>query len=159
MSTVLFTCCEIGELPAVAHQIPKLADICWRDKASGNQVVLKDVCDPLCVFLVSLLAADSLDILRVSKDDIAGWLQNVVDGNPVLSCRLHTNILAVVFCKPCGTKPEVPGESRKAFAFVAGNALTVRGSDASDKERLVNIHPTADGVNDFQHNTIPSKHY
>jgi hypothetical protein len=91
----------------------------------------------------------------VSKDDIAGWLQNVVDGNPVFSCGFHTHILAVVFCKPCGTTPEVTGESRKALARVDGNTLTVRGSDASDKERLVNIHPTADGVNDFQHNTSP----
>ena len=155
MSTILFTCCEIGELPAVAHQIPKLADIRWRNKASGNQIVFEDVCDPLCVFLVSLLAADSLDILWVSKDDIAGWLQNVVDGNPLLPCRLHTNIFAVVFCKPCGTTPEVTGESRKALARVGGNTLVVCRGNAGDKKRLVDIHSTADGVNDFQHNTSP----
>lgn len=34
---------EVGELPTIAYQMPKLANICWRDKASGNKIVLKDV--------------------------------------------------------------------------------------------------------------------
>ena len=34
---------EVGKLPTIAYQIPKLANICRRDKAPGNKVVLKDV--------------------------------------------------------------------------------------------------------------------
>ena len=75
---------NIGEFPAVAHQVPKLADIRRRDKAPGNEVVLEDIRNPLGVFLVGFLSPNSLDVLRVGKHDIAGWLQNVVNGNPIL---------------------------------------------------------------------------
>jgi hypothetical protein len=91
------------------------------------------------------------------KNDVAGQLQNIVDGNPILSCGFHTHILAVVFCKPCGTTPEVARESRKALVLVGGNALIVRRCNTGDKERFVDIHSTVDGVNDFEHNTSPQR--
>ena len=39
--------------------------------------MLEDIRDPLGVFLVGLLAANYFVILRVSKNDFAGWLQSV----------------------------------------------------------------------------------
>jgi len=100
LRTVLFTDLEVGEFPAVAHQITKLPNICRRDKAAGNKVVLEDIRNPFGILLVGFLALDGFDILRVSKNDIAGVFQNVVDRNPILACGFHTDILAVVLSKP-----------------------------------------------------------
>ena len=44
----------------------------------------------------------------MSKNNVAGGLQNVVDGNPILPGGLHAHIFAVVFAKPRGTPPEGP---------------------------------------------------
>ena len=100
---------EAGKFPTITEQVPKLADICRRDKASGNQVVLEDVGNPFSVPFVSLLAPDGFDIFWVSKNDIAGGLQNVVNGNPILSGGFHAHILAVVFSQPNCAPPQISG--------------------------------------------------
>lgn len=89
---------EVGELPTIAHQIPKLANICRRDKAPGNKVVLENVSDPFCVSLVGFLSTNRFYVFGVGKDDVAGGLQNVVSGNLIFACGFHTHIFAVVFC-------------------------------------------------------------
>jgi len=91
----------------------------------------------------------------VSKDDVAGGLQDVVNGDPILSRGLHAYVFAVVLRKPNCTPAQVPGESGKPLAFVACNTLLIGGSDTGNDKGFVNIHPTADTVNDFEHNTSP----
>ena len=59
---------EVGKFPSVTHQIPKLADICWRDKATGNKIVLEDVCNPFGVSLVCFLAPNGFHIFGVSQN-------------------------------------------------------------------------------------------
>lgn len=63
LCAVLFARDEIGELPAIAHQVTELADICRRNKAAGHKVVLENVCDPFGVLLVGFLAANCFDVL------------------------------------------------------------------------------------------------
>ena len=78
LGTVFLSGGKIGQLPMVAHQIPKLADIRWRDKAAGRQVVLEYVGDPLgipAIHLASLLSVfspDRLDVFGVGQDDGTG---------------------------------------------------------------------------------------
>ena len=91
----------------------------------------------------------------MSKDDITGLLQNVIDGNPILSCGLHANIFAVVFRQPSGTTAQVPSEGGKPLASVRGDALLIGGGYTGDEKRLVDIHSTANRINDFEHNTSP----
>ena len=97
MRPIFLAGCEVGEFPAIAYQIPKLADIRRRDKASGDKVVLEDVCNPLCVSFVCFLAPNGFHIFGVSQNNIAGVLQNVVNRNPIFTCGFHTHIFAVVF--------------------------------------------------------------
>ena len=79
-----------------------MPDIERRNKTAGNDVEFENVGDPLGVTLVGFLAADSLDILRVSKDNVARLFEDVVDGNPVFTGGFHTDIAAIVFRKPGG---------------------------------------------------------
>ena len=130
LRTILFSGREVGELPAITHLVLKLADIRRRNKTPGNQVVLENVRNPLGV----LLASNCLDILRVSKDDLTGWFQDIVNGNPVFPRGLHTNILAVVLRQPSGTTAQVAGEGGKPLARVSGNTLAVRSGNAGNKE-------------------------
>ena len=93
----------------------------------------------------------------MSKNNVASLFQDIVNGNPILSRRFHTNILVVVCDKLLGTKAKIFCERRKAFAFVGGNTLLVGGSNAGIDEGFVDVHSTADWVNDFKHKHIPSK--
>ena len=68
---VLFSYNKVAEFPAVAHQVAKQAYICWRYKVAINKVVLKNVRNPFGVFLVGFLAANSLHIFGVCKDNFA----------------------------------------------------------------------------------------
>lgn len=146
---------EVGKFPSVTHQIPKLADVCWWNEAPGDKIVLEDVCDPLSVPLIRFLPSNCFHILGVSKDNIAGALQNVVDGNPILPCGLHTDIPATILSQPCCTPMQISGEGRKPLAFVACHTLLIGGSNAGNDKGFVDIHPTADGVNDFEQITHP----
>ena len=71
LSTIFLASSEICELPAVANQISKLANVCRRNEASCNKVVLKDVSNPLGISLVSFFTTNCFHILRVRKDDVA----------------------------------------------------------------------------------------
>ena len=100
LGAVLLTGYKARQLDVIAAQIAKLANVRRRDKAGTHQVALEKLGNPLGVFLVGFLAANSLDVFGVSEDNFTGWLQNVVDRNPVLTCGFHAGILAVVLGKP-----------------------------------------------------------
>ena len=93
------------------------------------------------------------------KHDVASWFQDVVDGNPVFACGFHADIPAVVFGKPPSAQTQVTGKGGEPPAFVGSNALLICGSDTGNKKALVDIHSTADRVNDFEHNTSPQNKY
>ena len=97
---VFLTSYKVGEFPVVMQQIPQLANICRRDKATSDEIVLEDVGDLLGVPLVRFLSPYGFHIFGVSKDNIAGLFQNVVNGNPIFSGGFHAHILAVVFGQP-----------------------------------------------------------
>jgi hypothetical protein len=63
---------EVGQFPVVAYQIPELAGVCRRDKAAGHQIMFENVGDPFGVLLIRFLPSDYLDVLRMSKNDVAG---------------------------------------------------------------------------------------
>ena len=91
--------------------------------------MLEDVGNPFSVPFVSLLAPDGFDIFWVSKNDIAGAFQNIVNGNPILPCRFHAHILAVVLRKPSCTPPQISGKGGKPLALVGCHALLISRSD------------------------------
>ena len=84
LSPIFLAGSEVGKFPSVTHQIPKLADVCWWNEAPGDKIVLEDVGNPLSVPLIRFLPSNCFHILGVSKDNIAGGLQDVVNGNPIL---------------------------------------------------------------------------
>ena len=81
---VFLTSCKVSEFPTIAHQISKLSNIRRGDKTLGDKTVLKDVGTPFGVPLVCFLAPNRFHILWVGEDNIAGWIQNVINGNPML---------------------------------------------------------------------------
>ena len=138
LRTVFLAGGEICKLPAVAHQIPKLADVGGWNKASGNEVVFEDVGNPFGILLVSFLAPDGFHVLWMRKNDFAGGFQN-----------------AVVFAEPDCTATQVTSESGKALTFICSDALTVGRSNAGNKKGFVDVHSTADRINDSEHSTSP----
>ena len=82
-------------------------------------------------------------------------LQNVVNGYPILPCGFHTHILAVVLGQPGSAAAQISGKGGEALALVGGHTLLIGRSDAGNDKGLVDIHPAADTVNDFKHNTSP----
>lgn len=104
---------KVGKFAAVTEQIPKLANICRRNEAPGDKIVLEDICNPFGVSFVSLLAPNRFHIFGVSQNNLAVRLQNVVNRNPILSRRFHANIFAVVFSQPGRTPAQIPSEGGK----------------------------------------------
>ena len=148
---------EIGQLPMVAHQIPKLPDVCRRDKAAGHQIVFENIGDPLGILLVSFLSPYRLDVLRVGQHDTTGGFQDVVNGYPILPGRFHAHILTVVLCQPSNVPAQIIGEGRKPFALVSCNTLLICRGDTRHDKSFVDIHPAVDRVNDFEYSTSPQK--
>ena len=155
LRTVFLTGGETGEFPTITHQVPKLANICRRDKTPGNKVVLKDVGNPLGVSLICFLAPYRFHILGASEDNAAGGFQNVVNGNPILPSGFHAHIFAVVFSQPSRAPAQISGKGGKPLALVGCHSVTIGSGDTSNHKRFVDIHPAADWKNDFEHNTSP----
>ena len=91
---------KIDKFEAIAHKVTKLADVSRRHKTTCDQIVLKDIGDPFCVFFIGFLTSDSFNVFRVSKDDAAVIFKDVVDRDPVFAGGFHTNVFAVVSKKP-----------------------------------------------------------
>lgn len=143
----------------VSFQRQRTKSRSWRMSAGGTKLPetrsFKDVGDPFGILLVGFLPANGLDVLRMRENDFEGEFQNAVDGNPVLPNRFHADVVAVIFGKPDRASPPIAGEGRKPRAFVAVDALVIGRRDAGDQKGFVDIHPTADRVNDSEHNTSP----
>ena len=155
LGAVLFPCGVICQFPVIAHQVPELPNISRRDKTAGYQIVFEDVGDPLGIFLVRFLPTNCFDILRVGQNNGTGSLQNVVNGDPIFPCGFHTHIPAMIFCQPSSAPPQIVGECGKTLALVSSNAVIIRCGNTSHYKGFVNIHPAADRVNNFEHNTSP----
>jgi hypothetical protein len=69
--------------------------------------------------------------------------------------RIPCIIFAVVFGKRYGTAAQIACKGREPLAFVSGDALIIGGGDTGYKKGLVDIHPAADRINDFENNTSP----
>ena len=117
--------------------------------------MLKDVGNPLGVPLVGFLAPNRFHILGMRQNNFAGRLQNVVKGNPILPGGFHAHIFAVVFRKPGSTPAQIPSESGKPLAFICRYSVVIGRGDTGNHKRFVDIHPAADWINDFKHNTSP----
>lgn len=115
--------------------------------------MLENVCDPFGVLLICFLSPNCFHILGVSKDNVAGVFQNVVNRNPILPSGFHAHVLAMVFFQPGSAPPQIPGKRGEPFGFVGSNTLRVCGSNAGYHKRFVNIHPTTNWINDFERNT------
>jgi len=88
--------------------------------------VLKNICNPFCVLLVSFFTANGFKVLGVCKDNIAGVFQNIVNRMPIFACRFHANIPAIVLIEPVCEFAQIFGVGGKAFGFVGCNAFVVR---------------------------------
>lgn len=97
----------------------------------------------------------SLHIFWVCKDNFARCLKDVVNGNPVFAGGLHADIFTVVGTKPICAQSQVLCEGGKTPTLVSRYAALIRGCNAGNKKRLVNIHSTANRVNNFKHSSSP----
>ena len=82
-------------------------------------------------------------------------LEDVPDGDPILSGALHADIFTVVVEQPLFESDKAAVEGREPFLMVMGNDA-IACDDRSDEKGLVNIDATADGVSEF-HAAPPSK--
>jgi hypothetical protein len=80
-------------------------------------------------------------------------LQKVINRDPVFTGGFHTNVMAVVFKKPCFEFKNTFVESGKASLLIRRKETVADCSDdCGDEKRLVNINAAADLV-DNSHNT------
>ena len=111
--------------------------------------MLEDVGNPLGIPFFSLLAPDGLHILRVCEDDVAGGFQNIVNRNPIFPGGFHAHIFAIILGQPGSTAAQISGKGGEPLALVGCHAMLIGRGDAGNNEGLVDIHPTADTVDDF----------
>jgi len=52
------------------NQIPKLSNICWRNKAPVDQVVFENINNPFRVSLVSFLTLDNVDRTLIGECEV-----------------------------------------------------------------------------------------
>jgi hypothetical protein len=143
----------------IAHQIPEWSYVRRQNQTPIEQIVLEDIRDPFGIPLVGFLSLDCFQIFWMSKNKVARGFENVPDRNPVFPCRFHADILTVVASQPCGKPTQVTRECGKAFiGGVCGNKLLIGCCDTRHHKRFVDINSTADGVNDFRHNSLPQNY-
>lgn len=82
-------------------------------------------------------------------------LNDIPNGDPILSGALHADIFAVVVEQPLLESDKAAVEGRESFLMVMGNDA-IACDDRSDEKGFVNIDATADGVSEF-HTAPPSK--
>ena len=109
----------------------------------------------LSILFVGFLAANRFDILGVCQNDFAVCFKDIVDGNPILSRGFHAHIFAVVLSQPGSAAVQISGKGGEPLALVGGHALLIGRGDTGNNKGLVDIHPAADTINDFEHNTSP----
>jgi hypothetical protein len=73
-----------------------------------------------------------------------------VNRKPILACRFHTDITAVIVNEPVPKKAQALREGRETLDLVLGNFRVVSGCDTRYKEVLMDIHTATDGINDFE---------
>jgi len=89
-----------GQFTPIATKVSELTDVGGRNEAASDKVVLEQVCNPLSIFLVGFLPLNGFDKLRVRNNDIAGYFKDSVNVEPILACRLHANVLAIMQNEP-----------------------------------------------------------
>jgi hypothetical protein len=148
LSAILFSDRIAGQLDAVTHKVAKLPDFKRRNKTAGDEIVFKNIRDPLRILGIGFLPANRFDVLGVRQDDITRAFKYVVYGDPIFPCGLHTNIPAIVFGKPYGQASQIAGERRETASLVGCYPLFVGCRDTSNDKGFVDVNPTADGVYD-----------
>jgi len=119
--------------------------------------MLEKVGDPFGIFLVRLLALDCPNILRVGQNDMDMVFKDIEDRDPILACRLHADMTAIVLKKPIAECEEAGVQGGKRLLRIRCDVVLVRGSDGTGNRPLVHINATTDGVDDFQRITSFSK--
>ena len=86
--------------------------------------------------------------------DFSEDTETYIVGTPA-DIKACAHILAVVFSQPNCAPPQISGECGKTLTLVSCHSIFICGSDTGNDKRLVDIHPAADTINDFKHNTSP----
>ena len=118
-------------------------------KLAATRSCLKRSAIHLASFLLSLLAANSPDVLRVGQCDLAGIFQDIVHWYPVLAGRFHADIFAGIGAKPSGEFCQATRKCRKAAGPIGGNTPVIGRGNAGNNKLFVDINSTADGIYDF----------
>ena len=150
LCAVLLAGNHIRQLPAVADKIAKLTDIRRGNEGRLDHVAHEEVTDPSGILAVGLVSFLRLGVLRVSKNDMEGLFQNVVNGDPVLAGRFHTDIGALVGLKPERQPLKVFGERREASFMIHSALIVVGNPDAGVDPGFVDIESTAVFTEDFE---------
>lgn len=149
LRSVLFAGHVGTKLYPVTAKIPKLPDISGWNEAASDKIVLEQIGDPLCIFLVRFFALDCFEEFWMADYDMTSILQHVVDWKPVLACGLHANIFAVVFGKPIPQLAKTAGVGGKPAGQVFCDSLCICGCDTGDQKIPVNVHTTTIGYTIF----------
>lgn len=121
----------------------------------------------LCIFIPLLCAGACLlycntadpKLVAYYRDEsnyiqVVGEVTEIYDdpkyGITLLSCRLHTNIGAVVCVKPISEAVKIGIVGRKAFLLVVRLYSVSSRDNRSHQKGFVNVYTTANRINNFQ---------
>jgi len=116
----------------------KLAALFGWDEAAANKIMLKQIGDPLHVFLIGFLSFGRFDEFRMADYHMTGFLQNVMDWNPVFSCGFHADIFAVACHEPVPQFSQASRIGGKPTRLVLCGPLRICGCNAGNQKILVN---------------------
>ena len=140
MGTVLFAGDHVGEFGPVSYQIPELTDISGRDKGRLNHAAHIQVADPFGILTVGLVSLLRLGVFGMGEGNPeVMFLQDVENGDPVLSGRFHTDIGTVIFGKPVTQLIQTFGKGRKAGLLILCTVMGIGNADTGKDPGFVDV--------------------
>jgi len=136
------------QFETVARKFAQDPGVPIRDKTAGNQTEAKQIADPLRILGIILVALYCPNPFGVSDGDVDGIFKQIIYGNIVFPGGFHTDIAAIVLQQPLFERENLIVERGKSPLLIVRDK-TFRSDKRGDKESLVDIDTTTDGINDI----------
>ena len=141
----------------VAEEFPEFTDFFHRDVTGRDDVELEKVSNPHGIFIVGLLALNSLDVFRIGDNDMEMSFKDIGDREPVFTGGFHADLRTVMPEEPVTTGNEVGVESGEPLFLVRGDAFEISSCDTDSNKFFVDVHTGTVVVNNMQYKKPPFK--
>lgn len=146
LDAVLFQRFHADQLKMVSCNFAELAEIFWRNKGAPDKVKFVEICNPLGILLVGILAFDGFDVFGMCKTHIYVIFKIIKNRNPILISGFHKNMITIIPGKPIVKSLDIRVDGRKGFLIIFGYPVRIGSYDGYNDNILVDIKSTADGV-------------